>query len=422
MIYLIEQLFGWLLLTAGFAALAGWAFATQRAAAGERALRRDRDNLVRDLSRLASGEERTEPAPTINAADALQSRADISNGRIAELERALAQARGRSTELASQVSELQRNAERHDADAAELTRLRAAAAIPEAEVEEIPPEAPPAVPAEVEEQMALQGWRLRYFEQRVRYLEGVARTPAPSVEAPAPEASASLPLEWRAREAEARADHLAQALREASQPVAAPVEAEPEPVAEAEPFAANADVDMLLRWRLLYLERRVAHLQAAAAIVPAEEPQMMAEPVGEPLPERWKWRARYLEARVRHLETLPPVVVEAPPAAAQEVEAASAPANVQRTKPPVLPGARNGAPDDLTLIDGVSLLRQTTLYSLGVFHFDQIAAWTPANVAWIDNYLRLRGRIDEDEWVEQADDLARDGVIHGRRVVDEEDA
>lgn len=98
------------------------------------------------------------------------------------------------------------------------------------------------------------------------------------------------------------------------------------------------------------------------------------------------------------------------------------PVSVQRTKPPVLVSARNGAPDDLTLIDGVSLLRQTTLYSLGVFHFDQIAAWTPANVAWIDNYLRLRGRIDEDEWVEQADDLARDGVIHGRRVVDEEDA
>jgi predicted flap endonuclease-1-like 5' DNA nuclease len=87
-----------------------------------------------------------------------------------------------------------------------------------------------------------------------------------------------------------------------------------------------------------------------------------------------------------------------------------------------LPGARGGAPDDLTLIDGVSPMQQTTLYSLGIFHFDQVAAWTPANVAWVDKYLRLRGRIVEEEWVEQADDLAREGVLVARRVLEDEDA
>ena len=84
------------------------------------------------------------------------------------------------------------------------------------------------------------------------------------------------------------------------------------------------------------------------------------------------------------------------------------PADQPRRKPPVLAAPRNGAPDDLTLIEGVSALQQSTLYALGVYHFDQIAAWAPENVAWVDNYLRLRGRIDEEEWVEQAGSLARE--------------
>jgi predicted flap endonuclease-1-like 5' DNA nuclease len=76
--------------------------------------------------------------------------------------------------------------------------------------------------------------------------------------------------------------------------------------------------------------------------------------------------------------------------------------------------ATGGAPDDFTLIDGVSPLQQSTLHSLGIYHFDQIAAWTPANVAWMDRYLRLRGRIGEEEWVEQAAELAEHGVHAAR--------
>jgi len=71
----------------------------------------------------------------------------------------------------------------------------------------------------------------------------------------------------------------------------------------------------------------------------------------------------------------------------------------------------------------VSLLQQSTLNSLGIYHFDQIAAWTPANIAWVDQYLRLRGRIIEEEWVEQADDLARGiGVARAERERELEEA
>ncbi|HRO02971.1 MAG TPA: hypothetical protein PLS69_05145, partial [Terricaulis sp.] len=181
------------------------------------------------------------------------------------------------------------------------------------------------------------------------------------------------------------------------------------------------------RWRMIYLERRVAHLQAQADAAPAPAPVSAVElhPAG-PDPDRWKWRARYLEARTRHLEQRldeRPAVIEAPAAPLLDVEEAPAPPPAPRTaKPAMLPAARNGAPDDLTLIDGVSLQQQSTFYSLGVFHFDQIAAWSAENVAWIDQYLRLRGRVEDEEWVEQAADLAREGPAAARRIYEDEDA
>jgi NADH-quinone oxidoreductase subunit E len=77
-------------------------------------------------------------------------------------------------------------------------------------------------------------------------------------------------------------------------------------------------------------------------------------------------------------------------------------------RPAALSAPRGGAPDDLRLISGVSAQAQATLNAIGVFHFDQLAAWTPAHVAWVDQYLNLRGRIDAERWVEQARALARD--------------
>jgi predicted flap endonuclease-1-like 5' DNA nuclease len=46
------------------------------------------------------------------------------------------------------------------------------------------------------------------------------------------------------------------------------------------------------------------------------------------------------------------------------------------------------------------------LHSLGFFHFDQIAAWTPEQVNWVDDHLRFGGRIDREEWIAQARLLA----------------
>ncbi len=412
MIYLIGHLWVWLLLTAVSAAVAGWAFAAERAAPAQRALRRDRENLLSDLIRL-TGEDGGVPDGAIEnerEADATRRLLTIRDGRIAELERALDTARGHADDLSGELAELRRRGPGDDTEQAdELRRLRGLVADTESErarTIDVEAEADP----NAEENAALQLWRLRYFEQRVRYLETQSRAQPAE---PEPAASDPLP-QWRVRDAEARAAYLEDALRAAQAPT------EPMDIAPAvSPFAADAEVDVLLRWRLLYLERRVAHLQAAASRAPvAPMPVLDAAPDLD----RWKWRARYLESRVRHLEQRQPIIVETPRAVMADVaeDAPPPPPTRRGVKPPVLGSARNGAPDDFTLIEGVSLQQQSTLYSLGVFHFDQIAAWTPDHVIWVDNYLRLRGRIADQEWLEQADELAREGPAAARRVSEDE--
>lgn len=442
MIYLIGQLALWLFLTAAFAAIAGWAYAAQRATPVDAKLRRDREALVRDLSRLAAGEATS--GDDIGASvelDALRRQLEMRNSRIVELEGLLGDARGRADEHAAQIAQMQRGLSDQREESAEIERLRALVATHEEErssqVEVI---AEPVEPLIDEETLALQSWRLRYFEQRVKYLEGrAAQEPAaPAIQLAADMTVAEEPplAQWRARDAEARADYLEQQVRALTAPVDVPEGVEAPTPEEAAPFAANADVDILLRWRLLYLERRVVYLQAdgaraealAAMPVALPEPEPETLPVLEavPDPDRWKWRARYLEARLRHLEARPPHVVvqtvAAPiPAEAEEEAAAPSPSSTAR-KPPMLTAARNGAPDDFTLIDSMSALQQSTLNAIGIFHFDQIAAWAPEHVAWVDRYFRLRGRIVQEEWVEQAGELARHGVAAARRILEHEDA
>lgn len=71
-------------------------------------------------------------------------------------------------------------------------------------------------------------------------------------------------------------------------------------------------------------------------------------------------------------------------------------------RPPALVAPRRGQPDDLKRIEGVTAKLEEVLHQLGIFHYDQIAAWTRGNIDWVDSYLRFKGRIDREGWVEQA--------------------
>lgn len=76
-------------------------------------------------------------------------------------------------------------------------------------------------------------------------------------------------------------------------------------------------------------------------------------------------------------------------------------------KPEMLKAARAGGADDLKLLKGVGPKLEQTLNSLGVFHFDQIAAWRKKEILWVDDNLKFKGRIERDEWTKQAKVLAK---------------
>jgi len=91
-------------------------------------------------------------------------------------------------------------------------------------------------------------------------------------------------------------------------------------------------------------------------------------------------------------------------------------------RPAALEAARGGAPDDLKRIKGVGPKLEALLHSLGIFHFDQIAGWGPAEVAWMDSNLEgFPGRVTRDGWVEQARLLAAGGETEFSQRVDRGD-
>jgi len=64
--------------------------------------------------------------------------------------------------------------------------------------------------------------------------------------------------------------------------------------------------------------------------------------------------------------------------------------------------APRGAPDDLTKLHGVGPQLEKKLNDAGVYHFWQIAAMQPDDVAKLDTDLKLNGRASRDGWIEQA--------------------
>ena len=72
----------------------------------------------------------------------------------------------------------------------------------------------------------------------------------------------------------------------------------------------------------------------------------------------------------------------------------------------LLDAPRDGQPDDLKKITGVGPKLESLLHENGVFHFDQIAAWGEAEVAYMDDRLSFKGRIARDNWIDQATQFA----------------
>jgi len=77
---------------------------------------------------------------------------------------------------------------------------------------------------------------------------------------------------------------------------------------------------------------------------------------------------------------------------------------------PELFTAPQGEADDLKLIKGVGPKLEQSLNALGVWHYSQIAGWRKKEVEWVNNNLKFKGRIERDDWINQAKTLAMGGA------------
>ena len=177
-------------------------------------------------------------------------------------------------------------------------------------------------------------------------------------------------------------------------PPAAPPPAAPAPVASAASPAA----------------------EPTAAVV---EPTAPAEPTVSAAPVAAPAAAAPVAAPAADLtETRSERVSEAAREAARLAADLDAPV-VAAKRPARLDAPREGGPDNLKKLKGVGPKLEELLNRLGYYHIDQIAAWTPEEIAWVDTNIEdFRGRATRDDWVGQAKLLVSGGATEFSQRVD----
>ena len=108
-----------------------------------------------------------------------------------------------------------------------------------------------------------------------------------------------------------------------------------------------------------------------------------------------------------------PAAATAAPAkkpAKAKAEKAPAPAKAPAAKKAAKPAKAEAAPaaaDDLKKLTGVGPALEKKLIAAGITSYAQIAAWTDADVAAIDEQLSFKGKIEREGWIDQAKELAK---------------
>ena len=151
-----------------------------------------------------------------------------------------------------------------------------------------------------------------------------------------------------------------------------------------------------------YTELEITGISGAGVSVtqPKETPAAKAEPKAEPKKE-----------------------APAKPAPAPETQAAAkaeaAPAAAATTAATLkFLDAPNGEADDLKKILGIGPVIEEQLNGMGIYHYSQIAEFSQSDVDNVNEALAFPGRIERDEWIEQARGLASGGEARALRYLD----
>jgi predicted flap endonuclease-1-like 5' DNA nuclease len=81
-------------------------------------------------------------------------------------------------------------------------------------------------------------------------------------------------------------------------------------------------------------------------------------------------------------------------------------------------GVRGAPTEDLKRIRGIGVLIEKKLNQMGILAYEQIANWTAEEINRISQSLDFKGRIERENWVEQARILASGGTTEFSRRVD----
>src|SRR5262245_34387437 len=82
---------------------------------------------------------------------------------------------------------------------------------------------------------------------------------------------------------------------------------------------------------------------------------------------------------------------------------------------------RSGPPQDLKRIRGIGVLIEKRLNAMQIATYEQIANWTAQDIERVSRVLDFKGRIERENWVEQARILASGGATEFSRRVDRGD-
>ena len=175
----------------------------------------------------------------------------------------------------------------------------------------------------------------------------------------------------------------------------------------------------------VYSAPRSTPAQTAAAVAASTVAARMPEPKAAETPPA---APAVVEAMAAPAPTLQ--LADGPAAAmddaAAEAALAALPADASNeqkadavgSRPAGLAAPMGGKKDNLQRIKGIGKVNEGKLNDLGIYHFSQRAAWTPAEARWVGTFLAFAGRIEREDWIGQASVLASGGETDFAKRVD----
>lgn len=166
----------------------------------------------------------------------------------------------------------------------------------------------------------------------------------------------------------------------------------------------------------------LAKVEAAPVIVQPTQPAPAAVAVMEPAPKAKPPAKAKAAAKAKGAAKAKAGAAKAPGEPQATLAAEDKPKTAKSAKPKAarsaavlglvrLTAPRDGVPDDLQEIEGIGPALEKLVNSVGFYHFDQIAAWSEADVALVDAEMKtFKGRIARDKWVEQARIIVSEGL------------